>query len=534
MRTNIILIIIALLLCAEGSSQEKESNIPVSKTVGLPLSEFITFTFNEGKLSAISTRENNLGKLLRENIKVPYDVRVLGRCYTADLNRGLDQFLHLLVDARGNIKFAYEQEKPLTLSIRVSRSEKRTRITVEDDSQKIFVRFIQKEDSSVELVVIDRGEVKFLSADDFVSLQLTYPSSYENYFVSILQKYSLEPPFSLLDMDVISMTLSGLDSLPEKDRKKLDALISQLDDKSTEKQLEARNSLTGKGIHALRAIEETLKRNNISPENRAAAESLARTLTKYRHIEQYVKSVQLDSNIEYLKILLNHEDKEVRKQVPKKLVEAAEKYLATLPSPQKRTKKQRQKAKEVRILFAHAAYELGDYRTAAKQYDTLLKTVRCPKCGYEEVLGDEDLDKPLRACPKCKNEEVRLEKTSDGVLEISEGAARSYLAIYEELNKKDTICLNRAQDIYQRMFKQLDQIKQQDKYWEIAYTIIKIWFYKGDYNRIIGEVKSLLAGLKGLEPPSEDDWKMAIPVKHWRDKIMKIFIEARKQPMKDK
>lgn len=200
---------------------------------------------------------------------------------------------------------------------------------------------------------------------------------------------------------------------------------------------------------------------------------------------------------------------------------ATRKYLETLPPAGERTGEQREQAGEVKVLLARALYAAGDYRAAAELYDELRRTVRCPKCGYEEVLEPQDFDKPPQACPKCKKEEVKLEKAFDSQFEVAEGAAKSYIAIFERLDNNDMKSLDRAQDIYQRLFKRFDAEKQKDRYWEVGYMVLKTFYYKSDYRRIVGEIDN-------LEELTEGDWRKMIPVERWRDRIRTLYDKARK------
>jgi tetratricopeptide (TPR) repeat protein len=204
----------------------------------------------------------------------------------------------------------------------------------------------------------------------------------------------------------------------------------------------------------------------------------------------------------------------------------AEKYLLTLPEPQKRTKKQREQNLDLKIRIADIKYITGDYRAAAKMFDVLRRTVRCPECGYEEVLDIKDFDKPMKACPKCNKEKVKLEKVNNNLLKVVEGAAKSYLAIFEKLDNKDMESLDRAQDIYQRIFKRLDPSKENQlpKYWEVGYIILKIYYYNGDLQRIIGL----------LPWPPDEAWDLIIPVQPWRDKVKKLYKKALKALEEDK
>ncbi len=215
----------------------------------------------------------------------------------------------------------------------------------------------------------------------------------------------------------------------------------------------------------------------------------------------------------------------VRLEAAKTLAGLVEKYLTSLPPPLSRTKEQNQQAAEAKLKLAQAHYENGDYEKAAKLFDELRRLARCPVCGHEKVLTLEEFDKPPEDCPKCRKEGVKLRKVYAESLPVQDGAAKSYLKLYEKDNKRKG-ALDKAQDIFQRMYGQC--VKSEDaKCWEAAYYIIKIWFYKRDYKRIIGDVKNLIL-LTGGDPDDllEGHWKDAFPVQPWRDRIRDLFEEA--------
>jgi len=199
----------------------------------------------------------------------------------------------------------------------------------------------------------------------------------------------------------------------------------------------------------------------------------------------------------------------------------AVKYLTSLPAPEKRTKEQREHAQRVAILLGKARFETGEYREAAGLFDMLRRTAECPKCGYEKILELGEFDKPLPHCPNC-GEDTELEKKNDTVLDIVEGAAKSYLAIYERMDRNDLESLNKALDIYQRLFKRLQQTTSEEmryKYWEVSYNILKIYFYKNEFERIVD-------GMPPDMPPT--DWDRLIPFPKWRNKIKRLVEIARK------
>ena len=123
------------------------------------------------------------------------------------------------------------------------------------------------------------------------------------------------------------------------------------------------------------------------------------------------------------------------------------------------------------------------------------------------------------------------EKINEASLVIQEGAAKSFMAVYEKEGQKDMAALNLAQDIYQRIFNRLDGSKedQQQKYWEIGYIILKIYYYKREFDRVVGEIKNLIllsSDHSNPDNPTEEDWKLAFPVQPWRDKIMELYEAA--------
>jgi hypothetical protein len=222
-----------------------------------------------------------------------------------------------------------------------------------------------------------------------------------------------------------------------------------------------------------------------------------------------------------------------------KATEVLDKYFTKLPPRDKRNKKQKQQATQAKILLAQARYGKGDFAGAAGLFDILRRTVGCPSedCDYEKVIPAEDFDKPIGTCPKCKKKmkkDIKLVKVHDSDLQIQEGAAKSYMAIYEKAGKKDMAALNKAQDVYQRIFKRLEGATVEElryKYWEIGYTILKIYYYKREFKQITGQLKTLLLLARdGANPdnPTEEDWKSAVPLQPWRDKIREIFEKALK------
>ncbi len=221
-----------------------------------------------------------------------------------------------------------------------------------------------------------------------------------------------------------------------------------------------------------------------------------------------------------------------------KAAEVLKKYFDKLPR-EGRTRKQKQQATHAKILLAQARYGMGDYEGAAGLFDILRRTVGCEnrnkpgeECDYEKVIPSEDFDKPMGTCPDCKkrrNQDVKLVKVHDSDLRIQEGAAKSYLAIYEKAGKKDMVALNKSQDVYQRILKRLEGHTKEElryKYWEIAYTILKIYYYKREFRQIVGQLKTLIllsSDQSNPDNPTDDDWKRAVPLQPWRDKIRELF-----------
>ncbi len=220
----------------------------------------------------------------------------------------------------------------------------------------------------------------------------------------------------------------------------------------------------------------------------------------------------------------------------KAAAELFEAFIKTLPPPERRTKKQKDRATAAKVYLAEARYGMGDYEAAAGLFDLLRRVIVCPnpKCGHEDVLAPKNFDK-LPMCPKCKPKEVRMERVNDNNLQIQEGAAKSYLAMYEKAKagKKNMVALNKAQDIYQRILKKITPYahkpEYRNKYWEVIYTIVKIWYYKRDFGRIVGEIRNMILGVEGdQDNPTEDDWKNALPDQPWRGMIRKLYEKALK------
>jgi ssDNA-binding Zn-finger/Zn-ribbon topoisomerase 1 len=214
-----------------------------------------------------------------------------------------------------------------------------------------------------------------------------------------------------------------------------------------------------------------------------------------------------------------------------KASEVLDDYFQKLPPKEKQTKEQKAQATSAKILLAQTKFGVGDYEAAAGLFDMLRMTIVCPKCKYQTYLDPKNFDKPLPACPKCNKKGVKLEKVNDTLLPIQEGAAKSYMAKYETGGKKDMTALNKAQDIYQRIFKRLDPSKENllSKYWEVGHTILKIYYYKRDFDRIVGEIRNLIllsSADANPDNPTEEDWKRIVPVQPWRDKMMELFKQA--------
>jgi len=219
-----------------------------------------------------------------------------------------------------------------------------------------------------------------------------------------------------------------------------------------------------------------------------------------------------------------------------KAVDVLMKYFEVLPPPDSRTEDEKKQATSAKVMLAQAYFGKGEYEAAAGLFDLLRRTVACTVCGYEKVLTEEEFNKPLEECPnkKCKRNNKKLEKINDTVLPIQEGAAKSYMAMYEEGGQRDAVALNKAQDIYQRIFKRLQQATSEDlrrKYWETGYTILKIYFYKREFDRVVGEIKNLiLLSSEDANPdnPTEEDWKRVVPFQPWRDKIKDLYEKSLK------
>ena len=225
----------------------------------------------------------------------------------------------------------------------------------------------------------------------------------------------------------------------------------------------------------------------------------------------------------------------------KEASEVLTEYLRNLPPQAERNEEQENNATAAKVYLAEARYGMGDYKDAARLFDLLRHVVVCTKgtqrkplkgCGHMERLDPKDFDKAPKECSKCR--EGRMEKAHDHNLQIQEGAAKSYLAAYEG-DKKYMEGLNKAQDIYQRIYNRLMKTAHtldeegKYKYFEVLYTILRIWYYKRDFKRIVGDIKNfILAGGGDPENPTEEDWKREFPIQPWRTKIKETFEAAKK------
>jgi hypothetical protein len=226
----------------------------------------------------------------------------------------------------------------------------------------------------------------------------------------------------------------------------------------------------------------------------------------------------------------------------KEASEVLTEYLRNLPPQKDRSEQDENNATLAKIFLAEARYGMGEYKDAARLFDLLRHVVGCvtgPRtnpqkgCGHTERLKPKDFDKQPKKCPQCG--EGRLERIHDHNLQIQEGAAKSYLAAYEA-NKKYMEGLNKAQDIYQRIYgrlvknaPRLDETGKA-KLFEVLYKIVNIWYYKRDFKRIVGDIKNifLVGGAADPANPTEDEWKKEFPVQPWRGKIRETFEAAKK------
>jgi hypothetical protein len=226
----------------------------------------------------------------------------------------------------------------------------------------------------------------------------------------------------------------------------------------------------------------------------------------------------------------------------KEASEVLTEYLRNLPKQADRSEEEEGYATTAKIFLAEARYGLGEYKDAARLFDLLRHVVVCTKgtqtkplkgCGHMERLDPKDFDKPPKECPKCK--EGKMEKAHDYNLQIQEGAAKSYLAAYEA-DKTYTEGLNKAQDIYQRIYGRLVKRAHaldddgKAKLFEVLYNIVKCWYYKRDFKRIVGDIKNifLMGGAADPANPTEEDWKREFPKQPWRTKIKETFEAAKK------
>jgi tetratricopeptide (TPR) repeat protein len=209
-------------------------------------------------------------------------------------------------------------------------------------------------------------------------------------------------------------------------------------------------------------------------------------------------------------------------------VEVLEEYFKKIPKKEERNLEQRKAADVAKILLGECYYGMGKYKEAATLFDLMRHETQCDQvekgtCDYEGAieLGD-DFDQILGECPKCKR--GKLERKNDNILGIQEGAAKSYLALYENSKPKDMVALNKALDIYQRIYKKLyAQPIDESKTWEVAYIIMTIWREKREQATVISEIErmKILTG--------EEDWERMIPVEPWRTKIRELYELCKKE-----
>ncbi len=226
----------------------------------------------------------------------------------------------------------------------------------------------------------------------------------------------------------------------------------------------------------------------------------------------------------------------------KEASEVLTEYLRNLPKQAERTEEQENYATTAKIFLAEARFGMGEYKDAARLFDLLRHVVVCTKgtqtkplkgCGYMDRIDPKDFDKQPKECPKCH--EGRMERAYDHNLQIQEGAAKSYLAAYEA-DKTYMDGLNKAQDIYQRMYGRMVRTagtlneEGKAKLFEVLYNIVKCWYYKRDFKRIVGDIKNifLMGGAPDPGNPTEEDWKKEFPVQPWRTKIRETFEAAKK------
>jgi hypothetical protein len=172
------------------------------------------------------------------------------------------------------------------------------------------------------------------------------------------------------------------------------------------------------------------------------------------------------------------------------------------------------------------------------RHETQCDQIAKGTCDYEgtpDIGEPADFDRALGECPKCKR--GKLVRKNDSILEIQEGAAKSYLALYEHSKPKDMVVLDRTEDIYNRIYNMISPLLEREdstisselrermvhKIWEVKYTIMRIWREKREQNLVTSWVKQamLLAG--------EEDWDKIVPVEPWRTKIRELYELCKKE-----
>jgi len=223
-----------------------------------------------------------------------------------------------------------------------------------------------------------------------------------------------------------------------------------------------------------------------------------------------------------------------------KAIEVLKKYFDMIPKKEARTPEQIKSADIAKILMAQCYYGMGKYKEAAQFFDELRHETQCdqvpPKgtCDYEGETGiDLPYDSDLGECPKCKR--GKLQWKNDNVPEIQEGAAESYLALYQNSKPKDMSALDKALDIYQIIHKKLsgqpitektsseERERIQSKTFKVKYIIYTIWRERRQQDLVISSVETMILLAEG------ENWDIMVPVEPWRTKIKEIYELCKKE-----
>jgi tetratricopeptide (TPR) repeat protein len=226
-------------------------------------------------------------------------------------------------------------------------------------------------------------------------------------------------------------------------------------------------------------------------------------------------------------------------------VEVLKQYFDMIPKKEERNEEQRKAADTAKVLLAECYYGMGNYKDAATLFDLMRHETQCDQitkgtCDYEgtpEIGEPADFDRALGECPKCKR--GKLKRKNDNVLEIQEGAAKSYLALYEHSKPKDMVALDRALDVYQRIHNMISPLIEREdekekmgselreqmlrKLWEVKYIIMTIWRERRQQTLVISEIDGTMLWV------GEGNWDKIVPVEPWRTKIRELYELCKKE-----